>query len=124
MQDIARRDLDRNHLQPASMATFSSQSQRLVVLMRSLQFGTIRDLVIQGGRPVLHSDLQVTKEIRFGSDRSRTAQSTDIALKAQVLELFRLFEEIGTGAIEVLEVRHGLPFRVVIAESPARLGGA
>jgi len=41
----------------------------------------------------------------------------DFLLKDQVVDLMRLFDELVDGTIEVLEVKHGLPFRVFVADA-------
>lgn len=35
-----------------------------------------------------------------------------------MVQLLRCLTEIGDGFIDVLEVKHGLPFRLVLAEAP------
>jgi hypothetical protein len=45
--------------------------------------------------------------------------STDFALKQQVVELFAFFDELQNGIIDVLEIKHGLPFRMIVTEVPA-----
>jgi hypothetical protein len=40
-------------------------------------------------------------------------------LKQQVVELFDLLDKRRSGTIHVLEVKHGLPFRVFVTEVPA-----
>jgi hypothetical protein len=34
-------------------------------------------------------------------------------LKEQVVELFAYFDQISNGVIDLIEVKHGLPFRVL-----------
>lgn len=100
--------------------------EQLVALMRQIGFGRIESLHISGGQPVLDPPPRIVREIKFGSETSPgvPADRSKSVPKRQVQELFDLMREVENGVIDVLEVRHGLPFRVVIAESPARLGGA
>ena len=47
--------------------------------------------------------------------RKRTASGArqrDFALKSQVIELFAFFDKFKDGTIDVLEIKHGLPFRM------------
>ena len=43
----------------------------------------------------------------------------DFLLKQQVVELFAFFDELQNGVIDVLEIKHGLPFRMVVREVAA-----
>jgi hypothetical protein len=50
--------------------------------------------------------------------RSAAAQE-DFLLKEQVVELFAYFEQVGDGVIDLIEINHGLPFRLQHTEPPA-----
>jgi hypothetical protein len=90
--------------------------------MQGLNFGTIEHLEIAGGEPVLDPPPKVTREVKFGAENGARPESSldDFALKNQVLELFDAITEIGDGVIERIEVRHGLPFRMTVAETCAQ----
>ena len=45
--------------------------------------------------------------------------AADFPLKRHVVELFDLFDELHNGVIDVLEIKHGLPFRAIVTEVPA-----
>jgi len=47
------------------------------------------------------------------------AEKEDFALKAHVRELFDHMEAMGDGVIGCIEVKHGLPFRMILEESIA-----
>ena len=40
-------------------------------------------------------------------------------LKRQLVELFDLLDDYGDGVIEVLEIKHGMPFRMTVMEKAA-----
>lgn len=113
-------------MSPAINQSLSVDSKHLIEFMQRVQFGRIESLHISGGQPVLDPLPRIVREIKFGSEVSPggPADRSNSVPKRQVQELLDLMGEIENGVIDVLEVRHGLPFRVVIAESPARLGGA
>ena len=55
---------------------------------------------------------------KFGSDHvTKPERSGDFLLKSHFNELFDQLEQIGDGSIAVLEIRHGLPFRLVVEQS-------
>jgi len=63
---------------------------------------------------------RVVREIKFGGENAPRPERglDDFVVKAQVVELLRCLSEIGDGRIDVLEVKHGLPFRLILAEAP------
>ena len=94
----------------------SRNRQGLIEIMQRLNFGRIEHLSIQKSEPVLLPPPRVIRDIKLGSDsgpRSEVALE-DFALREQVIDLFRHLDQIGTGEIEVLEVRAGLPFRIQV----------
>ncbi len=96
-------------------SALSRQRQRLVNLMREVGFGTIEGLIVLAGEPVLRPAPRIIREVKLGGESACPSMNADdFALKAQVIALFAQFDEMGDGRIERLEVKHGLPFRMVI----------
>jgi len=63
---------------------------------------------------------RVTQEIKLGSQNSARPEleKDDFQLPAQVIELFEHLKRLGHAQVAVIEVRHGLPFKLVL-EQPA-----
>jgi len=97
----------------------SPAEQRLLRLLQRINYGRIRNLVIQDGMPSFDPPPQVQRDRKFsGHNGPRTeAQLQDFALKKEVAEMFRSFRELGQGRIVNLEIRAGLP--VIMTEEAA-----
>jgi hypothetical protein len=95
--------------------------QRLIELTQRINFGRIEQLLIADGDPVLTPPPLVIREIKFGGENGLRLESeiSDFILKSQVVELLRFLDEFRDGAIDVLEIKHGLPFRMLIREAAA-----
>jgi hypothetical protein len=94
--------------------------RRLVERLQQLNFGRVEGLLVRGGEPVFGPATRVVREIKFGGENAPRPERglDDFVVKAQVVELLRCLSEIGDGRIDVLEVKHGLPFRLILAEAP------
>ncbi|MGO9111120.1 MAG: hypothetical protein ACLP9L_18000 [Thermoguttaceae bacterium] len=60
---------------------------------------------------------KITKAIKLGADtteRPATAND-DFALKRHVTDLFEQFDRLPDGSVVTIEVRHGLPARLIVA---------
>jgi hypothetical protein len=92
--------------------------KRLVEILQRVNYGTIHDLQIRAGEPVLDSPLKVIRQIKMGAENGPRAElsSDDFALKAQHIEFFAQLRDIGDGRIAELEVKHGLPFMMAVEE--------
>jgi hypothetical protein len=101
--------------------SLSPSRQRLIELMQRLCFGQIVGLRIRAGQPVLDPLPQFIRDRKLGSEPVPRPASPhdDFLLEAQVLELFAYFDQIGDGVIDLIEVKHGLPFRLQHTEPPA-----
>jgi hypothetical protein len=97
----------------------SPARQRLIRLLQNTNFGKIESLAFMGGEPVLEKSVRRMREFKFGSENGSRPEDclADFELKQQVLELLDFLDERRDGVIELLEVRNGLPFRMVIVES-------
>jgi hypothetical protein len=92
---------------------------QLAQLMRMINFGRIEGLVVRGGEPVMYPKPKVVLEVKFGcEDRTRPESSrADAECKAQLLELFARLDDYTDVRIQVLTIKHGLPFHMQI-EAP------
>lgn len=89
----------------------SAARQRLILLMQRLSFGTIHDLHIRAGDPVLNPLTRVVFRKKNGSScpPRPQAENVDFALKREWVDFFRDLDAMGDGVIQLIEVAHGLP---------------
>lgn len=97
-------------------ASVPSPHQRLIELMQRVNFGRLEGLIISDGLPVLDPLPQVIREIKFGGENGQRVEAGigDFVLKSQVVELLRFLDQLRDGVIDVLEIKHGLPFRMIV----------
>jgi hypothetical protein len=102
-------------------ANLSQARRRLLELFQQVNFGRVENLTVKDGEPLLAPTTRVAREIKFGGDNSprQELSSGDFLLKSQVVELFKFFDAMQTGTIELIEVKHGLPFRMIVPEATA-----
>ncbi|VTU02479.1 Uncharacterized protein OS=Isosphaera pallida (strain ATCC 43644 / DSM 9630 / IS1B) GN=Isop_2437 PE=4 SV=1 [Gemmataceae bacterium] len=101
----------------STKSQLSPARRALVELLHRVNFGRLEHLEVRGGEPVLDPRPRVVREHKFGGDngpRSEAARA-DVALKAQHLDLMRLLDRVSDGVIDVLTVKHGLPFHAELA---------
>jgi hypothetical protein len=108
-------------LHSPAKSTQSPSRARLIEWMQRIGFGTIEQLVIRQGEPVLDPPPKVVRDVKFGAENGPRPESdlNDFVLKAQVRDLFAQFDVMGNGTIRCLEVKHGLPFRMQVEEVSA-----
>jgi hypothetical protein len=101
---------------PTNKADLSPAGVRLVELMQGMNYGRIFDLSVRDGQPVMDPPPRIVREIKFGGDNGPRPEvgKADFTLKAQTRGLFAQIEAIGEGIIRLIEVKHGLPFRMTI----------
>jgi hypothetical protein len=92
--------------------------------MQDVYFGRIEDLVVRNGEPVFDPSPRVVREIKIGGDNTIDPDrcGSDFLLKSQVRQFFLELLRLGDATIERVEVKHGLPFRVIV-ETPISDGG-
>jgi hypothetical protein len=93
----------------------------LVELMQRVNFGRIESLVLANGEPVFEPPPRLIREFKFPGENGPRPEldAADFQLKSQVVELFHHFDQIRDGTINAIEVKHGLPFRMMVAEVAA-----
>ena len=103
-----------------AMGSLSDPRRRLVEMMRELYFGRFEGLLIRDGEPVLNPLPRIVREVKFPRESpAATGRGSDFLLKQQVVELMALLDQLQDGTIAVLEVKHGLPFRVLVEDGAA-----
>lgn len=102
-------------------SSLSLQRQLLVETLQRINFGRLDNLRFKSGEPFLDESSTIVREHKFAGENGPRPESAkeDFALKKQVVELFRYFDDRRDGVIETLEVKHGLPFRMVVIEQAA-----
>jgi hypothetical protein len=89
--------------------------------MQGVNFGRIENLIIQDGEPIVDLPPRIFCEIKFGGENGPRPEITidDFLLKAQVVELFNCFDRLRNGKIDLIELKHGLPFRMIMEDKAA-----
>jgi hypothetical protein len=91
-----------------SLKSLSPARQELIVCMHEFQYGTINQLPVVDGEP----NLKLAKVVRRRSlNRNAVARPTskNFILKLAHLELLGSLDQIGSGIIEMVTFREGLP---------------
>ena len=95
----------------------SEPRQRFLELMGKMNFCQIKNLQVLGGDPILNPPPEILQGLKFGGDNAPRPESnlSDFALKDQHHRLFEMFDSVGNGTIDVIQVRYGLPFRADVS---------
>lgn len=103
---------------PLSKQMLNPARRRLLEWLRRIYFGRLEGLTIRNGEPQFDPPPKIVREHKFGGENGpRSEQGDDFLLKQKVVELFAYFDEHRDFLIDVLEVQHGLPFRMTLTES-------
>jgi len=102
-------------------SSLSLPKTQLTELMQHINFGRIEGIVIRNGEFVLDPRPRVVREIKFCAENGPRPEVTkqDFVLKAQVRDFFAQVEALDNGVIHSLEVKHGLPFKMIFEENTA-----
>jgi hypothetical protein len=94
----------------------SPARQKLLRLCQDVNFGTIRDLAVQTGDPAFVPPPVVLRDIRLDIDEGSRPEIelADFCLRHDVRRLLRCLDDLQTGMIEQIEIRSGIPRRVLI----------
>jgi hypothetical protein len=72
--------------------------------------------LVREGEPVMES-ARLVKEVKLGAPPpGLEAPAGDFELKFPLVDLFDRLAEFRDGSIDLIEVRHGLPFRLVVEQ--------
>jgi hypothetical protein len=107
--------------QPVYTAPFSASRQALVRLCQDINFGQIQNLYVRHGDPVWDPAPTVLSEIKLDvEDAPRPeAELPDFKLSTEIQRLTCQLDQLKDGRIEKIEVRGGVPKRLVLTTPPA-----
>ena len=94
----------------------SAPRQALVRLCQSIDYGQIIDLHVRDREPVFSPAPTVLLDVKLDSDCGQRPESelADFNLCDEVHRLLLRIDEMGTGRVQRIEVRAGIPRRVLI----------
>jgi hypothetical protein len=98
------------------LAELSAPRQALVRLCQSIDYGQILDLQVCNREPVFNPPPTLLLDIKLDTDPSGRPESelADFALCDEVCRLLDRLDQMQTGRIQRIEVRAGIPRRVLI----------
>ena len=96
----------------------SPARQHFLDVCRDLGFGFIRNLRVVGHEPILPPPSDIVRDIVFGKRNGpHEIGPDDFVLKADVVEFLSYLDQLDDCVIEVLFVKHGLPFQMQVAKA-------
>ena len=99
-------------------SSLNSSQRRTVEIIEGLGFGVIERLLIRGGLPCYDREPRIVQAIKLDSepDRQPDRSCIDLTLKKEFESLFDQLSRLRDGVVDI-EVRHSLPFRLVLERS-------
>jgi hypothetical protein len=101
----------------------SPGQRRLLRLFQAINFGRIDELEVRNGEPQFSPLPRVFVELKLDVDDGPRPESRQqhFPLRSQVGRFFAQLAQLRDSTIERIEVRHGLPFRMVVEAMPAEV---
>jgi hypothetical protein len=100
-------------------SSLSNANKRLLEALQKTNYGRLERLSIVNGDPIWNPPPRIVKDIKLGSTDTGPRvelESTDFALKREHVELFDQLQRLGNGIIECIEIKGGLPFRLILEQ--------
>ncbi len=94
----------------------SAPRQALVRLFQSVNYGHIEDLEVRAGEPAFCPAPRILIDLKLGTDQDPRPEERldDFALRAEIVRLMDRLGELGDGTVAQIEVRAGIPRRMII----------
>jgi hypothetical protein len=106
-----------------SQILFSQISQPRQVLIRlcqSINHGSIENLQVENSEPVFDPSPVMLKDVKLDSDEGPRPELglADFLIGDEAHRLTRLFDNMKCGSVRRLEIRAGIPRRIVVESVP------
>jgi hypothetical protein len=101
---------------PLRFSDLSPARKALVRLCQTINHGSIEDLKVEHAEPIFDPAPVVLKDVKLDSDEGPRPELSlaDFAVSDEVFRLISLLEEIKCGTVRRVEVRAGIPRRMVL----------
>jgi hypothetical protein len=111
------------NLRPLRLSDLSTPRQRLVRLCQATNYGYIQGLEVKGSEPIFHPEPLVRVEVKLDLDDDPRAEVdlADFALADEICRLMTRLDELANGTIERIEIRAGIPRRLVLGYRSLRV---
>jgi len=88
----------------------------LIRLIQEMRFGRIENFRLVDGEPILGSETELCTEYKLSGVEQPREVITDREFlnKPQVRTMFEQFEQVQHGTVDYLDVRDGLPFKLMV----------
>jgi hypothetical protein len=98
------------------LSDLSTPRRALVRLFQAINFGQVVGLTIENGDPVFHPEPTVLVDLKLdgNTETRQEADLLDFELRDEVRKLIAHLDEIRNGRIERIEIRSGIPRRIII----------
>lgn len=102
--------------QTRRFSKLSPARQTLVRLCQDVNFGQILDLLVRNAEPIWDPGPIILSEVRLDIEETprREGELRDFRLSSEVLRLMRQLDQIKDRKIAKIEIRDGLPRRLVM----------
>jgi hypothetical protein len=101
---------------PLRFLQLSAPRQALVRLCQAINHGSIEDLEVRHTEPIFDPMPVALRDVKLDSDEGPRPELDpgDFALSDEVLRLVCLLDEMSCGTVRRIEVRAGVPRRIVV----------
>jgi hypothetical protein len=106
---------------PTRLSDLSSARQTLVRLCQDVNFGQILDLKVGNAEPIWNPGPTILSEVRLDIEETPRPEGglPDFILSSEILRLMRQLDQLKDGRVEKIEVRGGVPRRLVLTSRSA-----
>jgi hypothetical protein len=96
-------------------ATLHPEQRRTVEIIEALGFGAIEGLMVHAGLPCFEPEPRIVQAIKLDSapERRHDRSIADLTLKIEFERLLQQLGQLREGIVDI-EIRHGVPFRLVL----------
>jgi hypothetical protein len=103
------------------LSDLSPARQTLVRLCQDLNFGQIVDLVVADGEPSWNPGPTIRSDVRLDIEEAVRPEAVlpNFRLSSEIQRLMCHLDQLKDGKIEQIDVRAGLPRRLIVTSRPA-----
>jgi hypothetical protein len=96
-------------------SSLSPERQALVRILQAMNFGEIREVHVRDGEPMFDHASVMLLDAKLDSEEAPRSELNlpDFELRAEIVRLMSRLHELNNGTIRRLEVRAGVPRRLV-----------